>query len=116
MRFYRAFSPAVCEPSHLSLFRRDRGAGSIEGDLEAHLLSQDVIYVGGGSVVSGASVGSGSAIVSSTRPSDSSSADGGEISSAPIGSIARSSTSAENRPAPAPSLSRSTRNCAASCR
>ncbi len=52
VRFYRAFSPAVCEPSHLSLFRRDRGAGSIEGDLEEHLLSQDVIYVGGGSVIS----------------------------------------------------------------
>ena len=48
VRFYRAFSPAVCEPSHLSLFRRDRGAGTVEGDLEAHLLSQDVIYVGGG--------------------------------------------------------------------
>ena len=52
VRFYRAFSPAVCEPSHLSLFRRDRGAGTVEGDLEAHLLSQDVIYVGGGSVIS----------------------------------------------------------------
>ena len=33
VRFYRAFSPAVCEPSHLSLFRRDRGAGAVEGDL-----------------------------------------------------------------------------------
>ena len=52
VRFYRAFSPAVCEPSHLSLFRRDRGAGGVEGDLEAHLLSQDLIYVGGGSVIS----------------------------------------------------------------
>ena len=50
VRFYRAFSPAMCEPSHLSLFRRDRGAGGVEGDLEAHLLSQDLIYVGGGSV------------------------------------------------------------------
>lgn len=52
VRFYRAFSPAVCEPSHVSLFRRDRGAGSVEGDLEAHLLAQDLIYVGGGSVIS----------------------------------------------------------------
>ena len=25
VRFYRAFSPARCEPSHVSLFRRDRG-------------------------------------------------------------------------------------------
>ena len=52
VRFYRAFSPAVCEPSHLSLFRRDRGAGAVEGDLAEHLLSQDLIYVGGGSVIS----------------------------------------------------------------
>ena len=37
---------------HVSLFRRDRGAAAVEGDLEAHLLAQDVIYVGGGSVVS----------------------------------------------------------------
>jgi dipeptidase E len=52
VRFYRAFSPARCEPSHVSLFRRDRGAGAVEGDLEGHLLAQDLIYVGGGSVIS----------------------------------------------------------------
>ena len=52
VRFYRAFSAASCEPSHVSLFRRDRGAGEAEGDLESHLLSQDLIYVGGGSVIS----------------------------------------------------------------
>jgi dipeptidase E len=51
VRFYRRFSPD-CEASHLSLFRRDQGTGGIENDLEAHLLSQDLIYVGGGSVVS----------------------------------------------------------------
>jgi dipeptidase E len=49
VRFYRAFAPPRCEPSHLSLFRRDRGwAGQSFAD---HLLAQDVIYVGGGSVV-----------------------------------------------------------------
>jgi peptidase E len=48
VRFYRAFSPARCEPSHISLFRRETGVG----DPRAHLLEQDVIYVGGGSVVS----------------------------------------------------------------
>jgi peptidase E len=48
VRFYRAFSPARCEPSHISLFRRERGAE----DMRAHLLAQDVIYVGGGSVIS----------------------------------------------------------------
>lgn len=41
-RFYRAFAPRPCEPSHLELFRRD---GASPADL---LLSQDVIYVGGG--------------------------------------------------------------------
>jgi peptidase E len=51
VRFYRAFSPAVCEPSHVSLFRRDRGGG-IDCDVAGHLLEQDLIYVGGGSVVS----------------------------------------------------------------
>jgi peptidase E len=51
VRFYRRFSPA-CEASHVSLFRRDQGTGGIETDLEAHLLAQDLIYVGGGSVVS----------------------------------------------------------------
>lgn len=48
VRFYRHFSPARCEPSHVSLFRRDCGVA----DIRAHLLSQDLIYVGGGSVVS----------------------------------------------------------------
>ena len=51
VRFYRAFSAARCEPSHVSLFRRDRGSG-IDGDIATHLLSQDLIYVGGGSVLS----------------------------------------------------------------
>lgn len=51
VRFYRTFSTR-CDTSHVSLFRRDRGDGAVAGDLEAHLLSQDVIYVGGGSVVS----------------------------------------------------------------
>jgi len=51
VRFYRAFSPAICEPSHVSLFRRDRGGG-IDCDIASHLLEQDLIYVGGGSVIS----------------------------------------------------------------
>jgi dipeptidase E len=48
VRFYRAFSAHRCEPSHISLFRREQGPA----DLRRHLLSQDLIYVGGGSVVS----------------------------------------------------------------
>jgi peptidase E len=48
VRFYRAFSSARCEPSHISLFRRETGVG----DPLAHLLAQDLVYVGGGSLVS----------------------------------------------------------------
>jgi peptidase E len=51
VRFYRRFSPS-CDASHVSLFRRDQGTGGVEEDLAAHLLAQDVIYVGGGNVVS----------------------------------------------------------------
>src|SRR5438445_3647849 len=48
VRFYRAFPADRCEASHISLFRREQGPA----DLRRHLLSQDLIYVGGGSVVS----------------------------------------------------------------
>jgi dipeptidase E len=48
VRFYRAFDAARCEPSHVTLFRRD-GAST---DPAEHLQRQDLIYVGGGSVVS----------------------------------------------------------------
>ncbi|HET8862303.1 MAG TPA: peptidase E [Solirubrobacterales bacterium] len=48
VRFYRAFPAGRCEASHISFFRREQGPE----DLRAHLLEQDLIYVGGGSVVS----------------------------------------------------------------
>ncbi len=48
VRFYRAFPADRCEASHISLFRREQGPE----DLREHLLAQDLIYVGGGSVVS----------------------------------------------------------------
>jgi peptidase E len=48
VRFYRAFSAHRCEASHISLFRREQGPE----DLRRHLLSQDLIYVGGGSAIS----------------------------------------------------------------
>jgi dipeptidase E len=51
VRFYRRFSP-ICESSHVSLFRRDQGTGGVEEDLATHLLAQDLIYVGGGNVIS----------------------------------------------------------------
>ena len=46
-RFYDAFGPLDCELSHVSLFR----LGSEAVDLRQHLLSRDVIYVGGGSML-----------------------------------------------------------------
>ncbi|MFY9825922.1 MAG: peptidase E [Thermoanaerobaculia bacterium] len=45
LRFYAAFSGLPCQPSHLMLFRRTP-------DLREHVLSQDVIYVGGGNTKS----------------------------------------------------------------
>ncbi len=51
VRFYRRFA-ASCDASHVSLFRRDQGTGGVEDDLASHLLSQQLIYVGGGNVVS----------------------------------------------------------------
>jgi dipeptidase E len=51
VRFYRHFA-CRAEASHVSLFRRERGGGAVEGDVAAHLLEQDLIYVGGGNVVS----------------------------------------------------------------
>jgi dipeptidase E len=48
VRFYRAFDASRCEPSHVSLFRREQSVG----DMHEHLLASDLIYVGGGSVIS----------------------------------------------------------------
>ena len=47
VRFYKEFAGRT-DASHLSLFRRDHDLC----DMRTHLLSQDAIYVGGGSVVS----------------------------------------------------------------
>jgi dipeptidase E len=47
VRFYRHFPASRCESSHVSLFRRDCGTD----DVRAHLLEQDLVYVGGGSVI-----------------------------------------------------------------
>jgi peptidase E len=44
-RFYAAYAGLECRPSHLPLFRRTP-------DVRAYLLSQDVIYVGGGNTKS----------------------------------------------------------------
>jgi peptidase E len=49
VRFYRTFCASDCESSHVSLFRRDAGVST---GIERHLMTRDVIYVGGGSVLS----------------------------------------------------------------
>jgi peptidase E len=46
-RFYEAFGDRLCEPSHIALFRLGRNPVP----LREHLLAQDAIYVGGGSLV-----------------------------------------------------------------
>jgi dipeptidase E len=46
-RFYAAFGERNCDPSDLSLFR----LGSRPMELRDHLLAQDLIYVGGGSLL-----------------------------------------------------------------
>jgi len=43
--FHRSFPPDRARATHLNLFWRD------DRDLRAHLLAQDVIYVGGGNTV-----------------------------------------------------------------
>ena len=48
VRFYRHFEAERCRPSHLSLFRREKAPK----EPREHLLDQDLIYVGGGSVTS----------------------------------------------------------------
>ncbi len=46
-RFYETYGDSLCEPSHISLFR----LGRKPVPLREHLLGQDAIYVGGGSMV-----------------------------------------------------------------
>jgi len=46
-RYYETFGDRLCEPTHISLFR----LGRKPVPLREHLLSQDAIYVGGGSMV-----------------------------------------------------------------
>ena len=46
-RFHAAFGDQLCEPTHISLFR----LGRHPVPLREHLLAQDVIYVGGGSMI-----------------------------------------------------------------
>jgi peptidase E len=55
-KFDLAFSSAVCEPSHLAFFRKPGDRSIPLGDLESHVLQQDVVYVGGGNTKSALAV------------------------------------------------------------
>jgi dipeptidase E len=46
-RFYETYGDRLCEPSHISLFRLGRHPVPVR----EHLLAQDAVYVGGGSMV-----------------------------------------------------------------
>ena len=46
-RFYETYGDRLCEPSHISLFR----LGRQPVPLREHLLAQEAVYVGGGSMV-----------------------------------------------------------------
>lgn len=46
VRFYGAYGDRPCEPSHLSLFRLGQRPMSVR----EHLLAQDIVYIGGGSM------------------------------------------------------------------
>jgi dipeptidase E len=46
-RFYETYGDRLCEPTHISLFR----LGRHPMPLREHLLAQDAVYVGGGSLV-----------------------------------------------------------------
>jgi len=55
-KFYQAYPTALCTPSHLSFFRKpSQHAAPLDG-FEEHVLSQDIIFVGGGNTKSALAV------------------------------------------------------------
>ena len=51
-KFYATFNSACCDPSHLAFFRKPSPGAVPLNAFEPHILSQDVIYVGGGNTKS----------------------------------------------------------------
>ena len=47
-KFYQAYPTALCDPSDLSFFRRPSQSGVPLEGFEEHVLSQDIVFVGGG--------------------------------------------------------------------
>ena len=55
-KFYGAYPPALCEASHISLFRKPSPKSAPLDRLEEHVLSQDIVFVGGGNTKSALAV------------------------------------------------------------
>ena len=55
-KFYLAYPDANCDPSHLSFFRRPSKGSAPLDSFEAHVLAQDIVYVGGGNTKSALAV------------------------------------------------------------
>ncbi len=51
-RFYSTFNSAVCQPSHLSFFRKPSPGSVPLASFRDHVLAQDALYVGGGNTKS----------------------------------------------------------------
>ncbi len=51
-KFYGAFGGKVCEPSHLAFFRQPMPGSVALANLHEHILSQDIVFVGGGNTKS----------------------------------------------------------------
>ena len=51
-KFYAAYTPALCEPTHLSFFRKPSENSVAPAGLEEHILSRDIVFVGGGNTKS----------------------------------------------------------------
>lgn len=55
-KFYAAYASALCEPTHLSFFRKPSEKSVALDDFEEHILSRDIVFVGGGNTKSALSV------------------------------------------------------------
>jgi dipeptidase E len=51
-KFYAAFGSSVCQPSHMAFFRKPSAGAVPLAEFRDHLLTQHVIYVGGGNTKS----------------------------------------------------------------
>ena len=55
-KFYQAYPTALCDPSHLSFFRKPSDRSAHLQELESHILSRDIVFVGGGNTKSALAV------------------------------------------------------------